>query len=700
MDELYDQHAERCFETPTGTGCLSLEDPFHDTLLNSRVSRNEPPLSAGDLNGISDAGSRTHLNSYRCLSDERSSYDDIIAMDKGCLLKTLIDAESAASSAAIQLVSFKDLLENGFADSRCCSSLRLSQQKGLLLEKLEDFKCINRSVRQQLKDFQEQEACRLETDRHINALLKKLVQNESENQHLKSSLAEKEIKVEELMALRKKEIENTESVVQLSRSVDSIHVHLQDQLCIKETANKRLSVQLRGLEQVISQQKLEIEDLRNHIAAVSEKASQEKDMLKKAIRAQKQRAERFEAEVEKTHEQLREKDVKLAEACAERDLWKMQQGQIAEERVHLDTEIAILKDEITGLSAELSMEREAAVAANDGLVRKVEMLNVEKGELGLENAALKASIAELEIKLEHSLTVCHEQSMYSQERKAQVEQYQTEVVELQAEVTDLKVKLKDQLRETQSIQDGRVEEVAKVRVELLARVSELEVYPELLTTVEQALLDCQDHLRRCERTCAEQADTLRQHQLKADRQTEKLKASVEMKESITKSNSELQERVEALQKRLEQLQEENRDLVNKLTAQDEALEYSNRKLDQRTAECQTLSTQLENFLTDVKQQVCKVQEKTLARESTLQAQVQELTKEWSRRQSELKQLKQNKISSERRYELRLKDLQLSLDQSQSQKQSIQNYVDFLKNSYSTMFDEDLPSRFGSLQFLK
>jgi hypothetical protein len=53
--------------------------------------------------------------------------------------------------------------------------------------------------------------------------------------------------------------------------------------------------------------------------------------------------------------------------------------------------------------------------------------------------------------------------------------------------------------------------------------------------------------------------------------------------------------------------------------------------------------------------------------------------------------------------VRLKDLQLSLNQSESHKQSIQNYVDFLKNSYSTMFDEGLPpaaSSFGSSYFLK
>lgn len=45
------------------------------------------------------------------------------------------------------------------------------------------------------------------------------------------------------------------------------------------------------------------------------------------------------------------------------------------------------------------------------------------------------------------------------------------------------------------------------------------------------------------------------------------------------------------------------------------------------------------------------------------------------------------LQAEKQFEVRLKDLQLSLDQSESHKQSVQNYVDFLKQFYTTVFDE-------------
>lgn len=106
-----------------------------------------------------------------------------------------MDAEAAANSAAIQLVSFKDAMEDEFAvcllqffikqrawalhvgdqnsllfasllsffvsikDSRqsAIDKCRITRQRRLLLEKLEDFRRINKSVRQKLKQLQEAE---------------------------------------------------------------------------------------------------------------------------------------------------------------------------------------------------------------------------------------------------------------------------------------------------------------------------------------------------------------------------------------------------------------------------------------------------------------------------------------------------------------------------------------------------------------
>ncbi|XP_038819702.1 outer dense fiber protein 2-like [Salvelinus namaycush] len=622
---------------------MSSEDPFQDSLDD-------------DLDGFSEPGrgSRIRSSVYTKTPEmESNCYGDYGATGgKSPLMKTLMDAEAAANSAAVQLMSFKETLEDDFADSRHSASdnRRMSRQRGLLLEKLEVFKRINKSVRQQLKDLQDAEASRMETDKHIDLLLKKLTQAECDNLHLKRNLNDKEKMVDELMGLRKKEMENTENAVHATKSVETTRAHLQGQLHSKEADNNRLTVQLRGLERQLTEQKLEIDGLRGEISSVSEKAEQEKEGLKKATRAQKQRAERFEAAVDKCYTQLREKDVQLAEACSERDTWRRQQEQKTNARILLDAQIGLLKGQIADITAKLQKEREEFTAANEVLLLKVEKLNAENGDIGLENATLKASIVELELQLVHSKAALKEESTVSQERKDQAEQYQSQVAELQMEVEDLRIKLEGFLREAENIREGRDAEVKKV-----------------------------------------------------ERQGEKMRSSVDMKESIHEANSQLRQKLDALQKQMEELHGENQELIRRLAGQEEALHYSSRQLEQRSADCQALNRQLEAAVADVRQQVSKVKDKAVSRESSLQTRILELEAEKSRRENELKHMKQSKQSAEKQFEVRLKDLQLSLDQSKSHKQSIQNYVDFLKNSYTTMFDEGLPqtpSSFESSYFFK
>eukprot|EP00064_Thunnus_orientalis_P013074 superscaffoldBa00002084_g13111 len=456
---------------------MSPEDELQSPLLGFSSTREDVSLSCGDLDSSPELGRRSRTRSSlltRTPDVDISCHGDYVERTSP-LLKIFADAEAAANSAAIQLVSFKDAMEDEFADSRqsATDKRQITRQRGLLLEKLEDFRRINKSVRQKLKQLRDTEADRIDEDKQIDSLLKRIAQAENENE------------------------ENIKSAVHMTKSVEATRAHLQGQLRNKEAENNRLTVQLRTFERTITEQKMEIDDLKGTITSLSEQAAQDKESLKKATRAQKLRAERFEAAVEKCYTQMKEKDVQLANARLERDSRRRQKEQMTDEKEKFVTQIEILK------------------------------------------------------------------------------------------------------------------------------------------------------------------------------------------------------------RKMDQLHQENLELVRKLAAQEEAFGYSNRQLDQRSSECQALSRQLEVALSDVRQQVNKVKDQAVSREQTLQTKILELEAEKSRRDNELRLLRQSKQTAEKQFEVRLKDLQLSLDQSESHKQSIQNYVDFLKNSYKTMFDEGLQtSSLGSSYFLK
>uniref|UniRef100_A0A3B4YVR5 Outer dense fiber protein 2-like n=1 Tax=Seriola lalandi dorsalis TaxID=1841481 RepID=A0A3B4YVR5_SERLL len=684
---------------------MSPENDVQSPSLGFSSTRDDLTMSCGDLDSSHEPGRRSRARSSlqtRTPEADISCHGDF-ASGKSPFLKILMDAEAAANSAAIQLVSFKDAMEDEFADSRhsAVDKRRITRQRGLLLEKLEDFKRINKSVRQKLKRLQEAEASRTDADQQIDILLKKITQAESENEHLKRDLSETERRVEELMDLRKEEQGNIKTAVHMTKSVEATRVHLQGQLHNKEAENNRLTAQLRTLERTLTEQKMEIDDLRGSITSLTDKAAQDKESLKKATRAQKQRAERFEAAIEKCYEQLKEKDSQLANARLERESRRRQKEQMTDEKDKLDAHVELLKSQIADLTARLQREKCELTAANETVMQRVEKLSAENGDLSVNNAALKVSVAQLEQQLDDCESALIEEKVVSQERKHQAEQSQYQVTELQAEIEDLRIKYANILKETKEMCDGKSTTADKVRQQLQTRVEELMAYPELLSAAEQSLFECQENLRRSERKCSQKSESIKQLQVKMEGQTKLLSSSMEMKESIHEANLQLQEKLNSLQKQMDKLQQENLELVRRLAAQEEALSYSNRQLDQRSTECQALSRQLEAALSDVKKQVNKVTDQAHSREEALSTKILELEAEKSRRDNELRLLRQSKLTAERQFEVRLKDLQLSLDQSESHKQSIQNYVDFLKNSYKTMFDEGLQtSTFGSSYFLK
>ncbi|XP_044074819.1 outer dense fiber protein 2-like isoform X3 [Siniperca chuatsi] len=627
---------------------MSPEDELQSPPLGFSSTREDVSLSCGDLDSSHELGRRSRARSS--LHTGTPEADINCHGDKSPFLKILMDAEAAANSAAIQLVSFKDAIEDEYADSRqsAIDKRRIARQRGLLLEKLEDFRRLNKSVRQKLKQLQDSEADRINADQQIDILLKKITQAEIENEHLKRDLSQTERRVEELTDLRREEQENIKSAVHMTKSVEATRAHLQGQLRNKEAENNRLTVQLRTLERTLIEQKMEIDDLKSSITFLTEKAAQDKESLKKATRAQKLRAERFEAAIEKCYAQLKEKDAELANARLERDSKRQQKEQMIDANDKLVAHIELLKSQIADLTARLQKEKDEITAANEIVMQRVEKLSAENGDLSVNNATLKASVAQLEQQLADCESDLVEEKVVSQERKHQAEQCQYQVAELQAEINDLRIKYANLLREIEKTRDGKDTEVEKM-----------------------------------------------------ESQTKLLRSSVEMKESMHEANLQQQEKVNSLQKQMDKLHQENLELVRRLAAQEEALSYSNRQLDQRSSESQALSRQLEAALSDVKQQVNKVKDQAVSRQEALQTKILALEAEKSRRDNELRLLRQSKLTAEKQFDMRLKDLQLSLDQSESHKQSIQNYVDFLKNSYKTMFDEGLQtSSFGSSYFLK
>ncbi|XP_039591592.1 protein BCAP-like isoform X3 [Polypterus senegalus] len=563
--------------------------------------------------------------------------------NKSGLLKLLIEVEIAANSAEVQLVSFKDSFTGISNDVVLSSSdiTRMSRQKKILLEKLEKFKTLNKTLQQLLKDMQSQEKTYLQAEKHIDVLLKKLSETENENMVLKRKMQEKLIVIEELTELRKKDKDDVDIASKLFKSVEETRAHLQGQLRIKESENNRITVQLRGMERKITEQKLEIESLRSQISILKDKSHDEKEALKKATKAQKQRAEYLELAVDKCRIQIEEKDVLLSEALSAANKWKSNHAQTAAEKFQLEAKIGTLEYQFADLNQQLQKASDGARTSDEEMLQKMSVLKSENTKLNVENSRLKVSLATLEGKVAQSEAEVELQKEEAKKYKDLVEQYKMQIKNMQEEAEELKIRCEKIFRGNSLSKEKQNTDLTKL-----------------------------------------------------ENQTQSLNSSLRMVESLQEEKDSLGYQFVTLHRQIEDVQSENRDLVRKLSSQEEALRYSEKQLEERSAECLALTRQLEAALTDVRKQVPELKDMASSRETALQSKILELESDNSRKQKELKHLKQAKQTAENLYEMRLKEMQKNLEESENHKQSIQNYVDFLKKSYSTMFGEGFSPGFA------
>ncbi|XP_064416184.1 protein BCAP isoform X3 [Latimeria chalumnae] len=519
---------------------------------------------------------------------------DGLAEGNNKLFNKLLEAEMAANSAGIQLTEFKDTIA-------------------------------------ELKNLSKQRA-----NREIEDLLQKLTEIEVENVNMRREILEKEIRVQELEDLMQKEKDNAYTAVQLSKSVDATRAHLQGQLRSKEAENNRMVVQIQSLERSVNEQKLEIKHLKYQVSAAKEKNDQDKEALKKATRAQKQRADHFEDAVEKLHSEIKTKELKLSEQISSANAWKCHHDKAIEEKGALEAQIEILRKQVTSLGEELEKAKDSATNVNKDILEKLHAVNSENASIGLENARLKASISALEEKAMSSEAELEELKLKAQQQKELIDQYKTQVRDLHTEAEELKARFEKILKENKKVKGDKDIEVEK-----------------------------------------------------GDKQNFLLESSVKLEQSFEDNRSQLQMKYEALNRKLEEVTSQNRKLVEKLAKQEESLHHNELQFKERSKECSALTRQLEAALVDVRKKVTEVKEKAASRERALQSKILEVETELSRKEKELKQLQYNKTDVEKQLEVRLKDLKLSLEKSETQNQSIQNYVQFLKTSYATMFRESL-----------
>ncbi|KFQ67397.1 Outer dense fiber protein 2-like, partial [Phaethon lepturus] len=266
------------------------------------------------------------------------------------------------------------------------------------------------------------------------------------------------------------------------------------------------------------------------------------------------------------------------------------------------------------------------------------------------------------------------------------------VQKLQTAVEELKSRYETVLNENKRITENKCLEVDKVRNKTEAKLKELEHVCDLLKAAEEKQQGYQEKFMSWERIHAQECKTFRDLQDQVFLTSNELSFSPE-EDSVTSvgshsleaENHNIQKKYEDLKRQLEKMEFQNEELACRLKKEDESLQCSKLQLEEKIAEYNGLTRQLESAMEEGRKMVAKELEKMSYKEQALQAKMLVLETEVRERQEEKKQLLCMFHHNEKHREVCLKELENSLQKSENKNQSIQNYVQFLKASYITMF---------------
>ncbi|XP_019357102.1 PREDICTED: outer dense fiber protein 2-like isoform X1 [Gavialis gangeticus] len=564
-----------------------------------------------------------------CLPQNLSEHDmrrltEEALMQKATLQEKLLEAEMTVSSAEMFLPTFKAtvLRITNACNLSTSDVIKISKQEALLLKELEAFRYAKELLLHLLQTTDHKEV----SSEHIDILMQKLVETETEIDALKKEMLERERHIQELSSQLQLEKANAQKADHLSKSVEAVQGHLQYQIKRKEMENDQLQTKIQSLEKKITEWKFQIGEYKHQILALKETSEQKKNALKKATRVQKQRAERFEAAVENLTSKIKEREVKLSEILSASSVWKSHHEKAVEEKTVLEIKTETLKKQITNLLEELENIEDHRRISNKEILGKLNSVNSETENIHLENARLKASLAVLEnntVSAEAELLVLQEKA---KQQENLVEQYGTQVQKLQMEAEDLKTRYKITLNE------NKITEAKYLQIDKME--------------------DSNSSLRGY---------------------------------SLQEENLNIQKKYEDLKRQLEKMELQNEVLAHQLANQEKSLQHNELQLKEKFTEYGALTRQLEAALEEGRKMVSEEMEKMSSKEQTLQTKILDLETELRERQEEHKQLVCKVNHSQKHHEVCLKELGHRLQKSENHNQSIQNYIKFLKSSYITMF---------------
>lgn len=605
------------------------------------------------------------------------------------LLRKLVDVELSGTACEKQVSALRGVVDRlrRYNISRVPSAELIAMTKDCdsLLEKIVEFEDGNRSLRHLLQSHHEAVTEKRILQEQRDTLLKKVGDSDAESVKLRSEVAMLKNEVEQLIIRLDEEKKHAVMLTELNKSIDATRAHLQKELRVKEMENDRLRVQMKNMERETAVAQKEADELMTTAKIAQDTIGGEKEALKKATRAQKQRADRADQARRELEIKVTDREKELSRVKEESDAWKTRYHRALDDRARSENHTKSLGDKVDELEAAMRRNDRKFQDREQDLTERLHKLTSESTTYQLECERTKGELRTMSEKLKSA----HEEE--SGHRVA-LKQFETLNSELRADLAKSKNEAEEALlsaeraeREARRMQKQGSEEIERMRDQMLNRMKELQALPELLKEAEIKLKDTQDQLYIHEKRSAEQTKVISELTSRDEVLNDDVGSLKHKLISLSDENRALEARLDIMHAKLDDKDVVLRESAVQKADKDENIQTLQLKFEEKTHLCNSLQRQLDVAIGEARKAAEMERDKIAARERAVQNRVNDMEAQITRAKSDAVGSERSKLDSERKLRSQIQDLQDRLEQSESTNRSMRNYVNFLKSSYSTVF---------------
>ena len=517
-----------------------------------------------------------------------------------------------------------------------------------------------------------------------DVLLQKMAETEYTNHSLRTELLEKDQLLGDLRVQLKLQQEDLLTSSNVQSSIETTRGHLQKQLKQKEADCNRLSVQIRNLESQMAQDRIEMHHIKGLLSAAKDKAERDKEALKKATRAQKQRAIRSEDALERAETQLMSQGslrAGLEDSQVACDSLRKENSQLIAENCALKVRMSELEHIMARFEGDAKVRIESTTAKLHERSSEINHAMLDNDKLRLSLTSVEDKLHQSENELSHLRTQVGHYENLIEEYRGQLDKSRREADETFTELTVTK-------KEATRAQVTSECDMEKVKARMQSRLQELEPLPEMLKSAELKLQDSKEQLQSAEKRNLENTKLIAELTSKVEDQADQINQTRRERITMADCTKILEDKVQALEVKMKKVEAKNAELSEGLGKKDAAIHQMNMGLDERARENDCLTRQLEKTLSEARRHGEQARDLSTSKDRAAASRILDLETQITQTRADNARLRRDKEETEKKCNSRLYDLKDRLEQSHASNRSMQNYVQFLKNSYANMFGDN------------